>query len=433
MVKKNVRCRHGRGRNSVKAKSTSSAHSDPSIHSIPSQPFTFQSPLKPPLAPKVASHVKSHAHRASKHCRVDAVGYRVPAKHLERIVEQAAPVSTSLDTDRMHAYTSGYIGKERVAPRAADHTWSLNELVSPNSTFQFTLIPAEISRPIVDASQCVFGAVIPPPRAAGGSGGPDPTFLAATDECAKLLECNQSKLFKHRDGTPKTPRKHCQGIFAVEAVGVSFGGGQEYPKRIYHSEAHAKILNAFLAALCFIWLAQHASSGFFTWAPRLYAYYAQNKTCVEQENPGIHWNFARSIFACCTFNFGPQTVTVEHLDHLNYLFGWCAITALGKFNYCQGGHFVLWDLGLVVELPPGWTILVPSAYLCHSNTIIRVHETCYSFTQYTAGGLFRIVDNDGQIRHWMSEVELAEAKQKQRDRVLEGMNLYSTLDELRRA
>ncbi|KAE9383501.1 hypothetical protein BT96DRAFT_951274 [Gymnopus androsaceus JB14] len=172
MVKKNVRCRHGRGRNSVKAKSTSSAHSDPSIHSIPSQPFTFQSPLKPPLAPKVASHVKSHAHRASKHCRVDAVGYRVPAKHLERIVEQAAPVSTSLDTDRMHAYTSGYIGKERVAPRAADHTWSLNEL-------DFTTI--------VDASQCVFGAVIPPPRAAGGSGGPDPTFLAATDECANFL------------------------------------------------------------------------------------------------------------------------------------------------------------------------------------------------------------------------------------------------------
>ncbi|KAE9391361.1 hypothetical protein BT96DRAFT_832184, partial [Gymnopus androsaceus JB14] len=111
---------------------------------------------------------------------------------------------------------------------------------------------------------------------------------------------------------------------------------------------------------------------------------------IEKESPDMHWNFAKSIFACCTFNFCPQTVTVKHLDHLNYLFGWCAITALGNFNHQKGGHFVLWDLGLVIELPPGWSILIPSAYLRHSNTIIGVNETRYLFTQYTAGDCFTL-------------------------------------------
>ncbi|KAE9389115.1 hypothetical protein BT96DRAFT_835420, partial [Gymnopus androsaceus JB14] len=342
----------------------------------------------------------------------------------------AAPVSTSLDTDVMHGYTSGYIGKECMAPEAAGRTWSLEELVG-TSRFKFTVIPADASSgPIVDASKHVFGAVIPPLRAEGMDE-LDPTFIAAADECAALLESNRPKLFKHRDGTAKTPPKHRQGIFAVKAVGVSFGGGQEYPKRIYHSEAHLKILDSLLATICFIHLAQHASSAFFCWAPRLYSFYAENRARIEKESPDMCWNFAKSIFACCTFNFGPQTVTVEHLDHLNYVFGWCAITALGNFNHQKGGHFVLWDLGLVIELPPGWSILIPSAYLRHSNTIIGVNETRYSLTQYTARGLFCIVNDNGHVHRWMSEVDLAEAMQKQREQVLDGLNLYSTLDELK--
>lgn len=147
------------------------------------------------------------------------------------------------------------------------------------------------ARPIVDASKRVFGAVIPPPRAEAMDE-PDPTFIVAADECTALLESNQPKLFKHRDGTAKTPPKHCRGIFAVKAVGVSFGSGQEvcctfvahfclslkilqYPKQIYHSEAHLKILDSLLATICFIHLAQHASSAFFCWAPHLYSFYAE--------------------------------------------------------------------------------------------------------------------------------------------------------------
>jgi hypothetical protein len=72
------------------------------------------------------------------------------------------------------------------------------------------------------------------------------------------------------------------------------------------------------------------------------------------------------------------------------------VTALGAFDYKKGGHLILWDCHLVIEFPPGCTILLPSAILMHSNTSILPKETRYSFTQYTAGGLFRWVENGFQ-------------------------------------
>jgi hypothetical protein len=64
-----------------------------------------------------------------------------------------------------------------------------------------------------------------------------------------------------------------------------------------------------------------------------------------------------------TFNFGPQTVTFDHRDSGNLAFGWCAITAFGNFDPTCGGHLVLWDMKLVIEFPPGSTILIPSAMM----------------------------------------------------------------------
>ena len=55
-------------------------------------------------------------------------------------------------------------------------------------------------------------------------------------------------------------------------------------------------------------------------------------------------------------------------------------------------YLVLWDMGLVIEFPPGATILIPSATLRHSNVCLNPGDTRMSFTQYSAGGLFRWVD-----------------------------------------
>lgn len=80
-----------------------------------------------------------------------------------------------------------------------------------------------------------------------------------------------------------------------------------------------------------------------------------------------------------------------HTDTGNKANGLCAITAIGQFDSKKGGHLILEQLRLVIEFPPGATILIPSATVTHGNTPIQENETRMSVTQYAAGGLFRWV------------------------------------------
>jgi hypothetical protein len=173
---------------------------------------------------------------------------------------------------------------------------------------------------------------------------------------------------------------------------------------------------------------------FATWAPKLYSYYADHLGRLYAKYPSLKRNFFNSIFACATFNFGPTACTFDHTDPGNLPFGWCAITALGPFDYQLGGHLVLWDLRLVIEFPPGSTILIPSATLRHSNVAIQPGERRYSFTQYTAGGLFRWVDHGFQpATSYMAGLkgeQKAEELLRSANRWTTGVNLFSTLSSL---
>jgi hypothetical protein len=128
-------------------------------------------------------------------------------------------------------------------------------------------------------------------------------------------------------------------------------------------------------------------------APRLYLYYVVELDKLYASNPNLKRNFCNNPWPAATFNFSPWTITSPHTDPGNLAFRWCSITALGKFNFLQGGQIVLWELGLVIDFPPGSTILIPSAVVRHSNTTIQASETRYLFTQYAAGGLFHWVRN----------------------------------------
>ncbi|KAJ7779983.1 hypothetical protein B0H16DRAFT_1300216, partial [Mycena metata] len=151
--------------------------------------------------------------------------------------------------------------------------------------------------------------------------------------------------------------------------------------------------------------------------------------------PTLRWNFARSVFAACTFNFGPHAITVPHLDFGNLSWGWCAITALGWFDPDVGGHLILWDLKLVIRFPPGSTILLPSAIIRHSNVPVAAHERRYSFTQYTASGLFRWIRNGFRTEEaYESTVTSDEKRARQQEnggRWEKGVAMYSTLEDLR--
>lgn len=70
----------------------------------------------------------------------------------------------------------------------------------------------------------------------------------------------------------------------------------------------------------------------------------------------------------------------------------CAITALGDYDPMQGGHLVIFPIRLIVEFPPGSTILIPSGTVAHGNTPIRSGEHRMSMTQYCGGGLLRWVE-----------------------------------------
>jgi hypothetical protein len=126
-------------------------------------------------------------------------------------------------------------------------------------------------------------------------------------------------------------------------------------------------------------------------APKVYDYVASKLAAAFEHHPDLNRNFENSIFPAASFNFGPKCVCCGHTDHGNTAYFWCPITSLGDNDTTKGGHLIF-DLKLVIEFPPGSTILIPSGILRHGNTPIQDHETRMSFTQYAAGGLIRWVE-----------------------------------------
>ncbi|KAJ7834833.1 hypothetical protein B0H13DRAFT_1913881 [Mycena leptocephala] len=135
---------------------------------------------------------------------------------------------------------------------------------------------------------------------------------------------------------------------------------------------------------------------FRSYAPILHEHYRSTMAALYCHLSHLPRNFDEftSVFAAATFNFGPWTITLPHLDFANLAWGWCAVTALGNFDPDKGGHLILWDLRIVIHFPPGSSILLPSAILRHSNVSIQQGETRYSFTQYTAQAFFVMCKTD---------------------------------------
>ncbi|KAL0057904.1 hypothetical protein AAF712_015440 [Marasmius tenuissimus] len=156
-------------------------------------------------------------------------------------------------------------------------------------------------------------------------------------------------------------------------------------------------------------------------------------SALLEKYPELETPFSGVVFAAFAVNFGPKTVCLPHRDSKNLAFGWCAITALGNFDYTKGGHLVLWDLRIVIEFPPGSTIFIPSALICHFNTAIGDDEERFSFTCYSAGGIFRWVDHGFQ-----RETDYRKTAEAKSDAHLDatrwdrGVCYFSTIEELKK-
>ena len=126
----------------------------------------------------------------------------------------------------------------------------------------------------------------------------------------------------------------------------------------------------------------------------------------------------------------------SHVDEQNLAQSWCSITPLGSFNPDLGGHLVLWDFQLVVRFPPGSTILIPSALLCHSNTPIQPGEKRHSIVQYVAGGVARWVDYNHMLeKDWRAQATSDEIKQKEAEKITrwkDAVEKYTLAEELQK-
>jgi hypothetical protein len=181
-------------------------------------------------------------------------------------------------------------------------------------------------------------------------------------------------------------------------------------------------------------MAGYANKAFATWAPNLFTYYETHFDELLDHDPTLRRNWPQNVWASFAINFGPRTICQPHRDFANLPFGWCGITALGDFDPTSGGHLILWSLKLVVEFPPGSTILVPSAAITHSNVPIGRREKRFSFTQFSAGGLFRWVDQGFQCtNNYMAKLTVEGRKEharQQDERCKLGLSLFSTMESL---
>ncbi|RDX42271.1 hypothetical protein OH76DRAFT_1363083, partial [Lentinus brumalis] len=211
--------------------------------------------------------------------------------------------------------------------------------------------------------------------------------------------------------------------------GVSYGGGQTEPRNISQGR-NERVVNELLRNPAVDRVAGFMSNAFKMFNPGMHALYSSTMAMLCAHDDNVRPNFSKNVFGAATFNLGPQVATLVHTDHLNYAPGWCAILALGNFDPTRGGHLVLWDLKLIVEFPPGSLIMIPSAILRHSNTPVQEGEERMSFTQFSAGGLFRWVECKFRTqKQFLADGGVFQRNGKQR--WLNGINAYSTWTQLK--
>ncbi|KAG8963095.1 hypothetical protein FRC00_007770 [Tulasnella sp. 408] len=176
-----------------------------------------------------------------------------------------------------------------------------------------------------------------------------------------------------------------------------------------------------------------------TWAPKVHRDYAECHHGILERQPLLDLVYPRDAdealpFASLTANLGPQTICKSHRDIKNKANGGvCTIKTLGPYNSKRGGHIVLHELGLIIEMRPGDVIFFPSAVITHETIPIGPDEKRYSLVWYSAAGLFRWRDADFRsLRSWeQQEPNGYSAHQKLgEERWTGGWKKFSTLADL---
>lgn len=117
--------------------------------------------------------------------------------------------------------------------------------------------------------------------------------------------------------------------------------------------------------------------------------------------PRCELPFKKLPFAAFTFNLGDQCCSKAHYDQENVAIGWCLVTPFGIWDHRLGGHIILHELKLIIEFPPGSSLLLPSALVQHENIGLSSGESRAVITAYTSGSFFRFADKNFTLRNKM--------------------------------
>ncbi|KAJ7785498.1 hypothetical protein B0H14DRAFT_2958411 [Mycena olivaceomarginata] len=120
-------------------------------------------------------------------------------------------------------------------------------------------------------------------------------------------QCTPTRFF-FTTGTLKSPILQCLG------ESLSVAGSLD---NLQTTAQNTRVSDELLASDCFKRLSGWANLLFWTFAPLLAAFVEAQMTILAESQPSLVWNFVGSVFAACTFNFGPHAITVPHLDFGN--------------------------------------------------------------------------------------------------------------------
>ncbi|KAF4581777.1 hypothetical protein EYR40_002795 [Pleurotus pulmonarius] len=393
---------------------------------VVSSPKTHAETRKVAELETAVSASKARSYRAHKRLMAKEKQHRIrgrtaSARNRRIVADSAVKHKAQLNAAELPSTQDGYTA--RPAPLARQDSAggrTVEELLGEG----FTLLNPLLStpRPLVDSAGRVFAVLAGKPH--------DASFDGACESLYKLMD-HELSAFEMKEGQTR----HRRGNFPAFAVGVSYGNGQTEPSRLVAGDAgpNSEGLTRIIQSPELQRIASYGDAAFQLWAPRLHSYYRDHVERLHEALPHLRRNFRRSVFPCATLNFGPKVQTVKHRDTLNLAHGWCSITALGRFDHRKGGHIVLWDARVVIEFPSHSTILIPSATIAHSNLEIHDSECRASFTQYCAGGIFRWVDNGCRTQRDFRKADFEEYSRTMERRQtgwIEGLRLYSTLDEI---
>ncbi|VDB91472.1 unnamed protein product [Peniophora sp. CBMAI 1063] len=239
---------------------------------------------------------------------------------------------------------------------------------------------------LLDAKDRIFAVLLGAPK--GLSNDERKSWEAAMAELATTLERlraeNQASFDMH----------HSRGDFAAFAAGFTGSNGKSSPSNLkFENNGHRAVAEELLQDGNMRRLAGFASAALAYYFPLIYMHMCERLRALCEHDPSLRFPFGGiSAYPTITFNMGPVSITFGHNDGTNYAGIPCSITSLGSFNAGEGGHLILYDVGVYFQFPAGCTVLLSSAGLRHGNTpLASAEERRYSVTQYCQGSLIRWV------------------------------------------